>query len=986
MKRTISILVIVAMMLASLLAIVPVSAATPEGTPVKNAKEFAAMEADGTYYLANDITITKPYADFKGKLDGNGHTIAVNGATSAFTKLSGATVSNLTVTASADAVAPSGHVGALAGTANGTFTNVHAVVNYNYTGQVSTKVAGLIGELNGATVIEGCTAKGTINITFESTANSETAAFGGLVAYLHGQTVSISKCVNYVNVLQMNERTNLGGILGQANGTYTVTIDSCANYGVMTSTCSGNGGNIHSGVAGIVGQLSGNANANNGDKVPKDSKAVITNSRNYADIHSIKGSLSGNKDKMAGGIVGRIYGSNNVTVDGCVNSGNIDNVGTGWAASGGIIGQAETYNYGWSANFEGELKVNNSLNLGKVNGNNCAGIFGSTAQVASPKIKITVTNCINYGEIDANTDGNGAGMFGATNDASIGTYTFINCYNAGKIDGAGIMSKISQTAPSGVQDANVAKTFGPVTIQGCINVGEVTTGGLIGGFTGTELNIKASASTFEGDVALAPEGDSVKVTEAPEDAAAAAEALLATLPVDPAELDAVVAVNLENEAVDYVEGWDAFKTAFDAAFAVANKASTKEEMDAAAAALTATLDGLVLNTELDFEDLDIALGEADEYIDFEEDYTPGTWKVFKEAYEAANACAEAERQSQINKAAAALISALDALETKPDFDALDAAMAEYDGLVQAEYTTGSWAAFTAALDAAKAVRENADAVGSEVDAAIEALHAAGKALGKLVDPAPLKAKVDEVMAQYKMDAYTATSYAAVTAAIRKANGFVESKDVCQAEIDAVFAEFDAAIAALLPRADLTELKALLETAEALVEENYTEESWTAFQTALKAAQNAVKPGKDSNTSVDEGATLKADLEAAMAALVGNADYTALDALLAEVKALKEADYTAETWTVLADAIAAAEALKANTATTADDVAAAVAALTAAKDALAKAEVPTEKPTEKPTEQPTEPAGKEGGCGGTIALGATVVVAILGTAIVLKKKD
>ena len=143
---------------------------------------------------------------------------------------------------------------------------------------------------------------------------------------------------------------------------------------------------------------------------------------------------------------------------------------------------------------------------------------------------------------------------------------------------------------------------------------------------------------------------------------------------------------------------------------------------------------------------------------------------------------------------------------------------------------------------------------------------------------------------------------------------------------------------------------------------------------------------DVEYTVDEGATLKADLEAAMAALVGNADYTALDALLAEVKALKEADYTAETWTVLADAIAAAEALKANTATTADDVAAAVTALAAAKDALAKAEVPTEQPTEKPTEQPTEPAGKEGGCGGTIALGATVVVAILGTAIVLKKKD
>ena len=47
MKKTISILVIVAMMLASLLAIIPVAAADPEGTAVTNAEEFAAMTADG---------------------------------------------------------------------------------------------------------------------------------------------------------------------------------------------------------------------------------------------------------------------------------------------------------------------------------------------------------------------------------------------------------------------------------------------------------------------------------------------------------------------------------------------------------------------------------------------------------------------------------------------------------------------------------------------------------------------------------------------------------------------------------------------------------------------------------------------------------------------------------------------------------------------------------------------------------------------------
>lgn len=49
--------------------------------------------------------------------------------------------------------------------------------------------------------------------------------------------------------------------------------------------------------------------------------------------------------------------------------------------------------------------------------------------------------------------------------------------------------------------------------------------------------------------------------------------------------------------------------------------------------------------------------------------------------------------------------------------------------------------------------------------------------------------------------------------------------------------------------------------------------------------------------------------------------------------------------------------------------------------------PTDAPTEKPTEAPkaTE-ASKSGGCGGSIAIGAAATVAVLGTALVLKKKE
>jgi hypothetical protein len=56
------------------------------------------MSQTGTYYLSKDITLTSSYAkEFKGTLDGNGHTITISGAKSIFSKLTGATVKNLTI-------------------------------------------------------------------------------------------------------------------------------------------------------------------------------------------------------------------------------------------------------------------------------------------------------------------------------------------------------------------------------------------------------------------------------------------------------------------------------------------------------------------------------------------------------------------------------------------------------------------------------------------------------------------------------------------------------------------------------------------------------------------------------------------------------------------------------------------------------------------------------------------------------------------------
>ena len=80
MKKTLSIILVLAMALSmcalsvsaeDVLLIAPAPSA-PQGTAITSAAEFAAMDPAGTYYLANDIAISEPYAStFTGTFDGN---------------------------------------------------------------------------------------------------------------------------------------------------------------------------------------------------------------------------------------------------------------------------------------------------------------------------------------------------------------------------------------------------------------------------------------------------------------------------------------------------------------------------------------------------------------------------------------------------------------------------------------------------------------------------------------------------------------------------------------------------------------------------------------------------------------------------------------------------------------------------------------------------------------------------------------------------
>ena len=73
-KRIASLLLVIVM----LLGLIPAQALAVSTGTISSPEAFDAMEADGSYELTADITVTKPYSKtFTGTFDGKGHTVTL---------------------------------------------------------------------------------------------------------------------------------------------------------------------------------------------------------------------------------------------------------------------------------------------------------------------------------------------------------------------------------------------------------------------------------------------------------------------------------------------------------------------------------------------------------------------------------------------------------------------------------------------------------------------------------------------------------------------------------------------------------------------------------------------------------------------------------------------------------------------------------------------------------------------------------------------
>ncbi|MFR8203040.1 MAG: immunoglobulin-like domain-containing protein [Oscillospiraceae bacterium] len=174
-----------------------VALALAEGT-VSSAKEFAAMDASGSYTLTKDIIVTEPYAyDFIGTFDGNGHTVTL------------------------DITASTANVGLFSKLAGGA-----VVKNVKVDGTVSGTegVAGIAAQANGAT-ISGCINCAEISATERHV--------GGIVGKLRGGTVE--NCYNTGAISSSRTRPiNMGGIAGYVDG--GASVENCYNTGSITGS------------------------------------------------------------------------------------------------------------------------------------------------------------------------------------------------------------------------------------------------------------------------------------------------------------------------------------------------------------------------------------------------------------------------------------------------------------------------------------------------------------------------------------------------------------------------------------------------------------------------------------------------------------------------------------------------------------------------------------------------------------------------------
>lgn len=251
-----------------------------------------------------------------------------------------------------------------------------------------------------------------------------------------------------------------------------------------------------------------------------------------------------------------------------------------------------------------------------------------------------------------------------------------------------------------------------------------------------------------------------------------------------------------------------------------------------------------------------------------------------------------------------------------DYSKLQAKYDEVKDTVVANYNNTD--DFVAALAAAKTILDEQTADQTAVDNALTDLESGyAKLTIKGADYTKLTAAKSTAALVNADDYEQDANWTAFQTAYDAAKAIADGLDIThQTEIDNAASALTTAIGNLTKKvveadADYTTLNAEIAASQKIVDEQqaswYTTDSWTAFTTALASAKAVPTGLKESQQSqIDNAASALSTARQGLKDAA--ADYTNLNALIAECSALVSSDYTAASWSALSIALTAANSV------------------------------------------------------------------------------
>ena len=370
--------------------------------------------------------------------------------------------------------------------------------------------------------------------------------------------------------------------------------------------------------------------------------------------------------------------------------------------------------------------------------------------------------------------------------------------------------------------------------------------------------------------------------------------------LDFSDLNAQIADYEGRDSDLYTDGsWADATTAYNAAVA-AKSATSQGDIDTAAANLKNALAALDLKPVLNYTGINNAIDSVPAL----DTYTKSTASaVITALANAKSVKASATTQGELDTAAAALNSAVAALEAKANFANLDSALAEGTSTVNAGYTAETWAELQNAIAAGQAF--NRDETGTSQQAAVnDAANRIFDAIDNLekevvLDYTAWNAAVAKIPAN--LEGYTPASVSDYEAGKAAADAdfaaAVLAKD--QAALNKAAADLEAAIALLKAVANKVALQAAIAQTPEYDAEMYS--NWDAYVAALATATDVNADANATQEAVDAATTALNDAFAALA--VAPADYSAVEDAKDSVPADLSA-YTAESAKAVVDAVGA----------------------------------------------------------------------------------